>query len=151
MQKCNMDCRIKKIPTWVKKGFFRFQSSKNGVESSLMAQMKGITDTNRTNNKSYKSWIDPMVISLKEVGQMGKSWIPYHISTKKWVNWKFLYYAMKNHHTSMNSQVGSYEIITWQKLSGITKITNFGDGNLDKKHDFWVGQSFLVHLIDNVK
>ena len=73
MQKCNMDCRIKKIPTWVKNGFFRFQSSKNGVESSFMAQMKGITDTNRTNNKSYKSWIDPMVISPKVVGQMGKS------------------------------------------------------------------------------
>ena len=77
-----------------------------------MVQMKGITDTNRTTNKSYKSWIDPMVKSSKVVGQMGKSRIPYHISTKKWVYWIFLYYVMKNHHTSMNSQVGSYEIIT---------------------------------------
>ena len=68
-----MAARIKKIPTWVKKGFFRFQSSKNEVESSLMAQMEGITDTNRSNNKSYKSWIDPMVKSAKVVGQMGKS------------------------------------------------------------------------------
>ena len=38
-----------------------------------MAQMKGITDTNGTTNKSYKSWIDPMVKSSKVVGQMGKS------------------------------------------------------------------------------
>ena len=68
-----MGCRTNKIPNWVKKGFFRFKLSKYGVESSFMVHMKGITDKNLTNNKSYRSWIDPMVISLKEVGQMGKS------------------------------------------------------------------------------
>ena len=51
----------KRNTNWGQKGFFQLLSPKNVVESPLMAQIKGITDTNPTTNKSYKSSIDPMV------------------------------------------------------------------------------------------